>query len=88
MKNKPHTNTPCTTSALTNAFEPGRMDLKIIQVAPTSLLSHPRNARTHSRKQIRELRKSFRKFGFLNPVLTGSDNVIIAGHARVQAAVE
>jgi DNA modification methylase len=88
MKNKPHTNTPCTTSTLTNAFEPGRMDLKIIQVAPTSLLSHPRNARTHSRKQIRELRKSLRKFGFLNPVLTGSDHVIIAGHARVQAAVE
>ena len=84
MKIRPQTNTPDTTPALAL----GRIDLKIIQVAPPCLLPHPRNARTHPRKQIRELRKSFRKFGFLNSVLTGSDNVIVAGHARVQAAME
>jgi len=88
VKIRPQINTPDTTPALTNALALACLDLKIIQVAPTSLLPHPRNARTHPRKQIRELRKSFRKFGFLNPVLTGSDNVIVAGHARVQAAME
>ena len=84
MKIRPQINT----TTLANALQLGGLDLKIIQVAPASLLPHPSNARTHSRKQIRELRKSFRKFGFLNPVLTGSNNVIVAGHARVQAAIE
>ena len=88
VKIRPQINTPDTTPALTHALALTRLDLKIIQLDPASLLPHPRNARTHSRKQIRELRKSLRKFGFLNPVLTGSDNVIVAGHARVQAAME
>ena len=88
MKIRPQINTPDTNPALTNALALAHLDLKIIQVAPSSLLPHPRNARTHSRKQIRELRKSFRTFGVLNPVFTDSDNVIIAGHARVQAAME
>ena len=30
---------------------------------------HPRNARTHSRKQIRQIADSIRNFGFTNPVL-------------------
>jgi ParB-like nuclease domain len=29
----------------------------------------PRNARTHSRKQIRQIAESIRRFGFTNPVL-------------------
>ena len=66
---------------------PGTHDLKIIQVAPQSLRPHPRNARTHSKKQINQIRKSIRRFGFVTPVLIDKDGVIIAGHARVQAAI-
>ena len=29
----------------------------------------PRNARTHSRKQMRQIAESIRRFGFTNPVL-------------------
>ena len=44
------------------------------------------NARTHSRKQIRQIAESIRRFGFTNPVLISHDDEIIAGHGRVEAA--
>jgi DNA modification methylase len=52
------------------------------------LRAWPRNARTHSRKQIRQIIESIRRFGFTNPVLIDSDNRILAGHGRVEAARE
>ena len=51
-----------------------------------SLRPHPGNARTHSRKQIRQIADSIERFGFTNPVLIGHDGGIIAGHGRVEAA--
>jgi len=45
-----------------------------------------RNARTHSRKQVRQIADSIRKFGFTNPVLVDQENSILAGHGRVAAA--
>lgn len=44
------------------------------------------NARTHSRKQIRQIADSIERFGFNNPVLIDRDRTILAGHGRVQAA--
>src|SRR3954454_12846369 len=44
------------------------------------------NARTHSRKQIRQIADSIQRFGFTNPVLISDDEEIIAGHGRVEAA--
>jgi DNA modification methylase len=46
----------------------------------------PRNARTHSRKQVRQIADSIKTFGFANPVLIDEENVILAGHGRVEAA--
>jgi DNA modification methylase len=51
-----------------------------------SLRPHPGNARTHSKKQVRQIADSIRHFGFTNPVLIGEDGGIIAGHGRVEAA--
>ena len=45
-----------------------------------------RNARTHSRKQIRQIADSIRRFGFTNPVLVDDEGRIVAGHGRVAAA--
>lgn len=45
-----------------------------------------RNARTHPRKQIKQLGDSIDKFGFQIPVLIDESNVILAGHARIAAA--
>jgi DNA modification methylase len=44
------------------------------------------NARTHSRRQIRQLADSIARFGFTNPVLIADDDTILAGHGRVAAA--
>src|SRR5919204_4506692 len=51
-----------------------------------SLKPYPGNARTHSRKQIRQIANSIQRFGFTNPVLISHDNEIVAGHGRVEAA--
>lgn len=44
------------------------------------------NARTHSRRQVRQIADSITRFGFTNPVLTDDAGGIIAGHGRVAAA--
>ena len=51
-----------------------------------ALKPHPRNAPTHSKRQIEQIARSIKRFGFNNPVLIGDDFTIIAGHARVEAA--
>jgi ParB-like chromosome segregation protein Spo0J len=43
------------------------------------------NARTHS---VAQIAASIKEFGFLNPILVGSDFVIIAGHGRLLAACD
>lgn len=50
------------------------------------LVPYARNARTHSKEQILQLRSSLREFGFVNPVIVDKDYNIIAGHGRVLAA--
>lgn len=63
------------------------MDNTPIIMQPVSALSPaPRNARTHSPKQIRQIAASIARFGFINPVLIDATGQIIAGHGRVAAA--
>jgi DNA modification methylase len=50
------------------------------------LVPYARNARIHSPAQVAEIAGSIRSFGFVNPVLVGSDGDIIAGHGRLAAA--
>ena len=50
------------------------------------LRPYPGNARTHSKKQVRQIASSIQRFGFTNPVLVSEDGEIIAGHGRVEAA--
>jgi DNA modification methylase len=58
-----------------------------IETLPVETLRpYPRNARTHSRKQIRQIADSIVKFGFCNAVLIDDKGQIIAGHGRVAAA--
>jgi len=59
---------------------------KIEQIAPGDLTPWAKNARTHSRKQLRQIADSIEAFGFTNPVLVDQANVILAGHGRVAAA--
>lgn len=50
------------------------------------LKPYPRNARTHSKKQIRQIAESINRFGFINPILIDEAGMILAGHGRVEAA--
>src|SRR5437667_2950612 len=60
--------------------------MKIEYALVRDLQPYSNNARTHSRKQIRQIAKSIQKFGFCNPVLINDQKQIIAGHGRVEAA--
>ena len=60
--------------------------MKIEYTSVRELRPHPNNARTHSKKQIRQIANSIEKFGFCNPVLVDDAKQIIAGHGRVEAA--
>jgi DNA modification methylase len=50
------------------------------------LIPDPRNASTHPKRQIDQIRASIEAFGFTNPVLADPEGHIIAGHGRLQAA--
>jgi ParB-like chromosome segregation protein Spo0J len=58
----------------------------IDRIAVEALNANARNARTHSKKQIRQLANSIVAFGFNTPMLIDENGVIIAGHARYAAA--
>ncbi|WP_420392344.1 ParB/Srx family N-terminal domain-containing protein [Acuticoccus sp.] len=60
--------------------------LTVQQRAIASLRPWARNARTHSKKQIRQIADSIDMFGFTNPVLIDRQGTILAGHGRVRAA--
>jgi DNA modification methylase len=51
-----------------------------------ALTPNARNARTHSRKQIRQIADSITAFGFLVPLLIDDGGTLIAGHGRYAAA--
>lgn len=55
-------------------------------VATGDLKPNPRNARTHSKKQIQQICDSIRKFGFNNPILVDDAYEVIAGHGRLTKA--
>ena len=53
-----------------------------------TLTPSARNARTHDKKQIRQIADSIRTFGFTNPLLIDEANGVIAGHGRLEAALQ
>lgn len=59
---------------------------QIVEQPITALRPYARNARTHSKKQVKQIAASIERFGFTNPVLVSDDGEIIAGHGRVEAA--
>jgi len=61
-------------------------NLQIEQTAIHALRPHHRNARTHSKKQIRQIADSIKAVGFTAPVLVDEDRVLLAGHGRLEAA--
>jgi SNF2 family DNA or RNA helicase len=59
---------------------------KLEQVPIDKLVPYARNARTHSKEQIAQLRASLREFGFVSPAVIDADYNILVGHGRIEAA--
>ncbi len=65
------------------------MDVENLEYAdPENLIPYKNNARIHSKRQIAQIANSIERFGFVNPVLIDQENMIIAGHGRVMAAIK
>ena len=62
-----------------------RNDLRIEYVGVETLRPDPNNARTHSKKQIRQIARSIEEFGFVNGILVDDSLQVIAGHGRLLA---
>jgi DNA modification methylase len=63
-----------------------KTDIQIERWPIERLVPFARNPRTHTEEQVAQIAASIVEFGWTNPVLVGADGVIIAGHARLQAA--
>jgi len=62
-------------------------EMKVEEVRIDSISNHSKNPKQHPDKQLRLLEESIKRFGWTNPVILSADNVILAGHARVKAAI-
>jgi ParB-like chromosome segregation protein Spo0J len=60
--------------------------LEVEMIDLSSLRPYAKNARRHSRAQIKQIAKSIEAFGFTNPILVSDDLEILAGHGRAAAA--
>ncbi len=60
--------------------------LQIIYHALDELYPDPRNARTHSDKQVKQVAHSIERFGFNSPILIDAERNILAGHCRARGA--
>ncbi len=61
-------------------------NLQVVTWPVEKLIPYARNARTHSDEQVAQIAASIAEFGWTNPILVGTDGIVIAGHARLQAA--
>ena len=62
--------------------------MQVEEVKISDIENHPNNPKVHNDNQIRLIEKSIKKFGYTNPVILSADGTILAGHARVKAAIQ
>lgn len=66
---------------------PPMLALAVEQVPITTVHPNPNNARIHPMSQLRKLATAISEFGFLIPILVDDAGMILAGHARYEAAL-
>ena len=54
--------------------------------SPSELKPYPTNARVHDEKQIAAIMSSINEFGFTGVIVTNEENIVLAGHGRLEAA--
>src|SRR5688572_8159785 len=58
----------------------------IEEIPVAKLRRNTKNARTHSKKQIRQIANSIERFGFNSPIIADEHYLVLAGHGRLDAA--
>src|SRR6202049_355671 len=61
---------------------------RVVMMPVRDLRPNKRNARTHSKKQIRQIANSIQRFKWTYPILVDENGEIICGQGRWQAALE
>lgn len=62
------------------------IDMDIVQVRPEDIHPYPNNPRVNQ-QTVEHLMRSIRDYGFRQPIVVDGDMVVIAGHARLKAAL-
>jgi ParB-like chromosome segregation protein Spo0J len=65
-----------------------KSQLKVVYRSIDDLILNGKNPRLHSERQIRQIARSIKSFGFNVPVLVDANSNVIAGHGRVLATRE
>jgi DNA modification methylase len=65
-----------------------KSQLKVVYRSIDDLILNGKNPRLHSERQIRQIARSIKSFGFVVPVLVDANSNVIAGHGRVLATRE
>jgi len=60
--------------------------MEIINIDIDEIKPYARNAKKHPEKQIKNVMESIKQFGFAQPLVVDSNNVLIIGHCRLMAA--
>jgi len=60
------------------------MEIKTVKIDELKVFEG--NPKKHPEEQINKIVRSFSEYGWTNPILATKDNMIVAGHARVEAA--
>jgi ParB-like chromosome segregation protein Spo0J len=71
---------------LNQDFVAPHLSLTIVYRPVSGLRPDPHNARTHSKRQVAQIARSIRAFGFTNPILIDNEGTVVAGHGRLLAA--
>lgn len=62
--------------------------MNIVYKSPAELIPYRKNAKEHDKKQISNVAKSIKKYGFQQPIVVDKNMVIIVGHCRHLAALK
>lgn len=60
-------------------------DIKFETVDIDSIIPYVNNQKKHPEDQIQKIMGSIKEFGVVNPLIVDKDNVLIAGHGRLEA---
>jgi DNA modification methylase len=66
-------------------METGMLNVQWVPIGTLKL--NPRNARTHKKKQIKQIADSIKAFGWTAPLVSDESNMLLIGHGRYHAAM-